>query len=73
VFLHPFNGVSLAHLGYFSVAEAYLCDEQVDQFGGKSLGWHSGFASVRLYLVLYARPELSFADIELISQDVCPD
>jgi hypothetical protein len=73
VFLHPGDGVSLAHFGYLSLAEAYLSDEQVDEFGGEGLGGHPGLASVRLYLVLDARPELSFGGIELISQDVRPD
>jgi hypothetical protein len=67
VFLHSRNGVSLAHFGYLSFAEAYLGDEQVDKLGGEGLGGHSGFSSVGLYLVLYARPELSFAGIELVS------
>ena len=73
VLLHPLDRLCFGHLCYLSVAEAEGRDELVDQTGGKGFFRHPGFAPFWLNIVLHTFPELSFADSELIHQNVRPD
>jgi len=72
VLLHSGDGFLFAHCCDLAFAEADLREEQVDEICRQRLGRRGGLAAVRFRPVLDARPECSFIDVELISEDVTP-